>query len=491
VRSGGPFPLQRSNTGESATPINAPSSRSSSVSSPPLATATAAAGVGSSASHATVSTSTTSTSAAIAPTSPTITMSVNGVQFAVPSGASVDVRVPVHAVPLHAAQRTVQPTLMRTTPLPAEPSSSSGVHHHHHTHHQHSNSGEHARPQSPQSPPASATFSPTSSRRETVSNSAASNPAVQLSASLLRAVRAGSLGETRELLAQGASAALLHGAVSPFHVAALQSDPAVMELLLQAPGVNTELKNRNGETALHYASYHRNAPIQRTLLHAGANVHARTTGGDTALHLAASVGASGGVLEQLLSAMSVCPLQPRNVCCQRVALTIALHDLFGRSVLARAVVNGTLDTVQELLGSMPTSGACACACGLCASGECAVAARATWRQTLLATDAFARVCDANLLLSAARHGPAPDGVFAIVLKACWRSVCEVLSHDAARALLARYLTMLSREQSVCSLLQMDTDAIHEKFLVEPSTPLAPAAPATTTTTTTTTTTISN
>lgn len=405
-------------------------------------------------------------------------MSVNGVQFAVPTGATVDVRVPVHAVPLHAAQRTVPPTLMRTTPLASETSSSStsGVQHHQ-PHHHHSNSGEHARPLSPQSPPASAAFSPTSSRRET---SAANNPAVQLSASLLRAVRAGSLGETRELLAQGASAALLHGAVSPFHVAALQSDPAIMELLLQAPGVNSELKNRNGETALHYASYHRNAPIQRTLLQAGANVHARTTGGDTALHLAASVGASGGVLEQLLSAMSLCPLQPRNVCCHRVALTIGLHDLFGRSVLARAVVNGTLATVQELLGAIPTSGTCACACGLCASGECAVAARATWRQTLLATDAFARVCDANLLLSAARHGPAPDGVFAMVLKAWWRSVCEVLSHDAARALLARYLTMLSREQSVCSLLQMDTESIHEKFLAEPTTTTAAvAAPAAT------------
>jgi hypothetical protein len=88
----------------------------------------------------------------------------------------------------------------------------------------------------------------------------------------------------------------------------------------------------------------------------GANVHARTTGGDSALHLAASVGATGDVIEQLVTAMSQCPLQPRSVCCQRVALTIGLHDSFGRSVLARAVVNGTTRTVEQLLALMPKSG---------------------------------------------------------------------------------------------------------------------------------------
>jgi hypothetical protein len=378
-------------------------------------------------------------------------MSVNGVQFAVPSGTTVGVRVPVHAVPLHAEQRTIVPTMMRSTPPSNDNSSGAAIV---------QQQPSHAQQAAGSDPNA---FSPTS-RRETVANTAAS-PAVHLSASLLRAVRASNLAETRELLAQGASAALLHGAVSAFHVAALQSDPAVMELLLQSPGVNTELKNRNGETALHYASYHRNAPIQRTLLHAGANVHARTTGGDSALHLAASVGATGDVIEQLATVMSHCPLQPRSVCCQRVALTVGLHDSFGRSVLARAVVNGTTRTVEQLLALMPASGAgCACACSMCASGECAVVARATWRQTLLAIDSFARVCDANLLLSAARHGGAADGVFAAVIKAWWRSACETLSHDGARALLARYLTMLTREQSVCSLLQLDTDAIHEKFL---------------------------
>jgi hypothetical protein len=96
------------------------------------------------------------------------------------------------------------------------------------------------------------------------------------------------------------------------------------------------------------------------------------------------------------------------------------------------------------------------------------------------------VCDANLLLSAARHGNAADGVFAAVIKAWWRSACETLSHDAARALLARYLTMLTREQSVCSLLQLDTDAIHEQFLAAHS-----KTPTSTTTTTTTSTTFNN
>jgi hypothetical protein len=301
-------------------------------------------------------------------------MSVNGVQFAVPSGTTVGVRVPVHAVPLQAEQRTIVPTLMRSTPHNVDNNNNNN----------NNNSGTtvvHQHQQAPGAADPHASFSPTS-RRETVANAAA-NPAVQLSANLLRSVRAGNLAESRELLAQGASASLLHGAVSAFHVAALQSDPAVMELLLQSPGVNTELKNRNGETALHYASYHRNAPIQRTLLHAGANVHARTTGGDSALHLAASVGAVGDVIEQLVTVMSQCPLHSRSVCCQRVALTIGLHDSFGRSVLARAVVNGTTRTVEQLLALMPQR--CACACGMCATGECVTVARATWRQTLLAS----------------------------------------------------------------------------------------------------------
>jgi hypothetical protein len=388
-----------------------------------------------------------------------MTLSVNGMQFTVPVNAAgglpttVQVHVPVHL------QRATQ---LRQTDSSSSTSSTSSV-------------GAQGEPQQQQhavtSPGHSRSSSLSSASPSTLSPSSSRdaispNPAVAASSLLLHAVRSGDLAEARELLANGANASLLHGTVTPFHAVALQSDPAMVELLLAQPGVNTELKNRNGETALHYATYHRNARVQKALVAARANLHARTHSGDTPLHLAVSVGATGEVLDQLIAPMSASPFNPRQTCVLRTAMTIALDDSLGRSVLARAVVKGNVQTVGELLALMPKSdGAPPPATPSSGVGgvDDVASALLVWQQILLACDAFGRVCDANLLLAAARHGDATDGVFALVLRAWWRSVSPRLTRDAARSLLARYLTMMSRDQSVCSLLKMDTDTIFDRY----------------------------
>jgi hypothetical protein len=386
-----------------------------------------------------------------------MTLSVNGMQFTVPVNAAgglpttVQVHVPVHL------QRATQ--LRQTDSSSSSTSSTSSVGAQGEPQHA-VTSPSHSRSSSLSSASPS-TLSPSSSR-----DAISPNPAVAASSLLLHAVRSGDLAEARELLANGANASLLHGTVTPFHAVALQSDPAMVELLLAQPGVNTELKNRNGETALHYATYHRNARVQKALVAARANLHARTHSGDTPLHLAVSVGATGDVLDQLIAPMSASPFNPRQTCVLRTAMTIALDDSLGRSVLARAVVKGNAQTVGELLALMPKSdGAPPPATPSSGVGgvDDVASALLVWQQILLACDAFGRVCDANLLLAAARHGDATDGVFALVLRAWWRSVSPRLTRDAARSLLARYLTMMSRDQSVCSLLKMDTDAIFDRY----------------------------
>jgi ankyrin repeat protein len=74
---------------------------------------------------------------------------------------------------------------------------------------------------------------------------------------------------------------------TPLHYAALNANQAIIECLLNN-GANTEIKDRKGNTAIHYAAaYPERVGCLQELVLAGADVNSKGASGVTALHLAA------------------------------------------------------------------------------------------------------------------------------------------------------------------------------------------------------------
>jgi ankyrin repeat protein len=72
---------------------------------------------------------------------------------------------------------------------------------------------------------------------------------------------------------------------TPLHLAAINPDPTVMDVLLAA-GAEVNLADDEGFTPLHMAAFHRQADYALLLLEAGADVNAKTTAGRTPLSMA-------------------------------------------------------------------------------------------------------------------------------------------------------------------------------------------------------------
>lgn len=72
---------------------------------------------------------------------------------------------------------------------------------------------------------------------------------------------------------------------TPLHLAAINPDPSVIEVLLGA-GADVNVADDDGFTPLHMAAFHRQADYALLLLEAGADVNAKTASGRTPLSMA-------------------------------------------------------------------------------------------------------------------------------------------------------------------------------------------------------------
>jgi ankyrin repeat protein len=72
---------------------------------------------------------------------------------------------------------------------------------------------------------------------------------------------------------------------TPLHLAATNSDPGALQVLLAA-GANVNAKDAEGNTPLHMAAYTNRYEQARLLLEAGADIEAVSSGGRTPIALA-------------------------------------------------------------------------------------------------------------------------------------------------------------------------------------------------------------
>ena len=71
--------------------------------------------------------------------------------------------------------------------------------------------------------------------------------------------------------------------MSPLHVAILQNNRDIVELLLEK-GADVNLQNNSGDTPLHFAIAGENVELCNLLLNAGADVNLQNENGKTPLH---------------------------------------------------------------------------------------------------------------------------------------------------------------------------------------------------------------
>jgi len=117
---------------------------------------------------------------------------------------------------------------------------------------------------------------------------------------ILKAVKSGSVGSLRQLLARDASLVRVRDkdGSTPLHWAAWKGHREVARLLLDAGAeVNARNKNRHwGTTPLHAAAHGNQVDVAKLLLARGAkinakNLHSRTPLGETTFHKATAVAA--------------------------------------------------------------------------------------------------------------------------------------------------------------------------------------------------------
>ncbi len=104
-------------------------------------------------------------------------------------------------------------------------------------------------------------------------------------------------GEVASAIDNGATpdAATRHG-ITPLHLAAFESSPQTIQLLLDRGASTSARDHLVGDTPLHIAAAHNPSPqAAALLLQYGADVHARGKYGDTPLHDAARLGTPAAV----------------------------------------------------------------------------------------------------------------------------------------------------------------------------------------------------
>jgi len=84
--------------------------------------------------------------------------------------------------------------------------------------------------------------------------------------------------------------------VHPLHQAALSGNVEQVNALVNL-GINVDVKDKSGRTALHMATAKRQLGVIRILGSLGTNVDSKDNSGETALHVAASVGFKDGVVK--------------------------------------------------------------------------------------------------------------------------------------------------------------------------------------------------
>ncbi len=154
------------------------------------------------------------------------------------------------------------------------------------------------------------------------------------SASIAEAAMRGDVQAVRAMLRQGANVNASQGdGMTALHWAAIRSDSALAQLLLQAHA-NPKATTRIGAfTPLHIAAQNASGGVVRALLRANANARAQTDDGVTVLHLAAMGGDTTIILLLLKTGADVNAAEPA----------------WGQTPLMLAAARGRADAVRTLL----------------------------------------------------------------------------------------------------------------------------------------------
>jgi cytohesin len=116
---------------------------------------------------------------------------------------------------------------------------------------------------------------------------------------LRSAVKAGSIGDVKKAIANGANVNATgfrsYGSLvkPPLHEAASRGHKEIVQLLI-AKGANVKAKTDDGNTPLHSAVAKEHENIAELLIAKGADVNAKDNKGNTPLHLATGTGWQGG-----------------------------------------------------------------------------------------------------------------------------------------------------------------------------------------------------
>jgi len=123
---------------------------------------------------------------------------------------------------------------------------------------------------------------------------------------------------------------------TPLSLAIILGDSASVKALVNAPGINVNMQDDNGYTALHDAVIAGNSGAVEALVNArGINVNMQDDNGHTALHGAAITGNSRAV-QALVNTPGV---------------NVNIKDKNGRTALNEAVINGDKASIQALVNA--------------------------------------------------------------------------------------------------------------------------------------------
>ena len=112
----------------------------------------------------------------------------------------------------------------------------------------------------------------------------------KLNNKLINAAKNGDIKNVKELLAKGADVGTKNkNGETALHFAAWDGHVDVVKVLIEK-GADVDAKDNDGKTALHWAALRGNVEVARVLIEKGADVGAKNEDGKTALHYAAQEG---------------------------------------------------------------------------------------------------------------------------------------------------------------------------------------------------------